>query len=726
MKPHLFRLVLFAALLLSVMRVSAQSIRHDIARDYERNLDFSAAADVFTDIVEKHPDDSLAQRGAVRCLIKTGKYEAAMSRLKVICEKSWKRPQDVLLYADMLRRNRQYDEAIIQYSAYLKANPGNSVLAPYAEDPGLINRIMRDSARFKLKAAASINSTYSDFGPCVADSLTFFFSSARPEGKGKKRAYAWNDQSYLNIFSATLNPDTSLRTASVESSTINSRFHEGTLSYDKANRVMYITRNLYYGGDAKKGKDGVLRLGIFSSQYANGEWATPEPFRFNDISHSNGHPALSSDGNTLYFVSDRPGGFGGTDLWKCTRENGDWTEPVNLGPEINTAYNEMFPFVQGEYLYFASEGHPGLGGLDIFRAEFRQGALQLIRNIGYPVNTSHDDFGLVMIGSGRRGFFSSNRPGGAGDDDIYEVRISKPVSLIISGKTLFADTGQPLENVTIIHKSADGVLVEEIAGISGSDGNYSIEIPYSDEVVIRGSKEGFLPTELHLVADPFSGFIDDADLRIKSFDYIATGTVFLSESNKPANNAKVLLTDQESGKVEEVITGPDGKYSFGLMPGSQYKITASYPDYIPLSVTINTSEAPKGEIKNDFKLFKAEKGTTVRMDNIYYDYGKADIRPDAALELNKLIDILRNNPSMKIELSSHTDSRGSDSYNLDLSNRRAKSAVNYIISQGIDKSRLVSKGYGETKPLNRCANGVECSEEEFQLNRRTEFTILDI
>jgi outer membrane protein OmpA-like peptidoglycan-associated protein len=265
-----------------------------------------------------------------------------------------------------------------------------------------------------------------------------------------------------------------------------------------------------------------------------------------------------------------------------------------------------------------------------------------------------------------------------------------------------------------------------LLGNSDENGQFEVETPFVQSLEIKALKQLYYPEIVEIETDPVSGYIENLEIRMKRFDYAVEGRVSLADKGEPTAGAIVRLLDENGDLIKEIETAADGRYFFILEEESNYTVEASYPEYLTLSENISTSGAEKGIIYKDFKLFKPEKGTVVKLDNIYYDYNSDVIRPDAAKELDRLVKILKDNPSMSIELGSHSDSRGSDSYNLSMSKKRAKSAVNYLISQGIDSSRLVSKGYGETKIKNHCKNGVECSDEEHEENRRTEFIILDI
>ncbi len=275
------------------------------------------------------------------------------------------------------------------------------------------------------------------------------------------------------------------------------------------------------------------------------------------------------------------------------------------------------------------------------------------------------------------------------------------------------------------------IKVEDDKGIiatvySGPDGSYRVAVPWTGKITITGDKKDYIPGTLSLEPDPRKTTIENADIILRKLDYAAKGRVIFSDNNAPATGAMVRLLSDKRQPLDTIIVGREGTYIFALNKNQKYIIEASLAGYITLSTEVNTDKLPDKLHQYEFKLFKPEKGVVVRLDNIYYDYNKDAIRPDAAVELDKLVKILQDNPTMKIELSSHTDARGSDSYNLSLSERRAKSAVNYMISKGIASSRLVPKGYGETKLLNHCSDGVECFDEEHQFNRRTEFLILDI
>lgn len=705
----------------------AQKAKYKLADQYFRSFDYANAAKIYEDILEKHPEDTIALRGAAMSYSNLRKPAKAEAKLKTLSELENVNPEDLFNYAHALRMNKEYDAALEVYRRLEKILPDDPVVLEYLSDPEVFDKIVRDSTRFDIKAS-SVNSEQSEFGVCVIDSANVYFSSSRSEGRGSGRVYNWNNQSYLNIFESSLGPDSSLSGAEASGRFFNTRYHEGSMSYDKVNDVLYFTRNNIKGShNEQTSSAGNLNLAIFyAERKENGEWNEPKAFEYNNPEYSYGHPAASPDGNKLYFVSDQGGGLGGTDIWMCSKQDGKWSVPENLGFKINTPGNEMFPYPSGDKLFFASEGHPGLGGLDIFYAVLDGGAILNVNNLGYPVNSSADDFSFYIFPKSKRGFFSSNRMGGQGDDDIYELTISPPKTLHITGTIVDDATDEVLEGVTIILERLNGEDNGTLLGNSDENGGFEVETPFVQSLEIKALKQLYYPEVVEIETDPVSGYIENLEIRMKRFDYAVEGRVRLADTGQPTAGALVRLMDENGKLIEEIETAADGRYFFILEEDSNYTLEASYPDYLTLSEDVSTSGLEKGISYKDFTLFRPEKGTVVKLDNIYYDYNSDVIRPDAAKELDRLVKILKDNPSMSIELGSHSDSRGSDGYNLSLSKKRAKSAVNYLISQGIDSSRLVSKGYGETQIKNRCKNGVECSDEEHEVNRRTEFIILDI
>jgi outer membrane protein OmpA-like peptidoglycan-associated protein len=415
--------------------------------------------------------------------------------------------------------------------------------------------------------------------------------------------------------------------------------HEASATYSPDGKMVVFARS----NSGKK--KGYLSVDLWASYYRNGAWTEPALININDRTTDDFSPVFSPDGTTLYFASGRKGGEGGTDLYKATMgTNGRFEPAENLGPEINTPGNESFPAVAPDgTLYFSSDGHPGLGKLDVFMVEKGK-----VRNLGAPINSSGDDFAPYFTGQ-NVGVFSSNRAGGKGSDDLYRFR----------------------RNTTkLVNFFVDGTLVE------------------------RDAKTG---------------------------------------TTKPVSAENVELFANGNRKLLEFTTGPDGKFSFKLDSASTYALVADRPGYFTVrsSVTTVGKTPPQDqlpEMVNEVRLpvtltlNKIVKNVAIVVENIFYDYNKADIRPDAAIELDKLVETLNDNPKITIELSSHTDSRGKDAYNASLSQRRAQSAVDYIISKGIAKERITAKGYGETQPVVRNAK----TEEEHQRNRRTEFKVTRI
>ncbi|MEY3398876.1 MAG: hypothetical protein RL220_1470 [Bacteroidota bacterium] len=711
------------SLILAASDASAQKSKHKVADKLFRSFNYEGAKEIYVDIIDSKggDTDTLAMRRLVECHMKTGNLSSAESVMSKVVTLTKNNPKDVQLLADIKRRQGRYAEASMMYESCAQAPGAGPMAGKYAAQPSFAEMIMRDSSIYTIISLQS-NSEGSDFAPSFFQSNQVVFSSARPEGLGGKKQYLWNGQPYLNVYTSLIKMDSTLDVPSLLSNTINSRYHEGSMSYDYRSNTMYFTRNNFLRGKLLKSESGQLNLAIFTSEYKDGEWGPLKPFDYNNKEYSTGHPSINGRGERMYFASDMPGGKGGTDIWYCDRKNSEWGAPVNAGPLVNTPGNELFPFAVGDStLYFASDGHVGLGGLDVFFVSGLTSDEPM--NMGYPVNTRYDDFGVAVFPNEMNGYFCSNRPGGKGDDDIYMFKLHPPDSLYSSGFVLDETSRAPISGARVWVQNPDGSVSETLSDNSGA---FKLASKWNSDVRFNSSKKQYMDGELDVKPSPRSAYLDNLEIAMKKFEFVSRGKVLLAENNQPAAGAVVRARNQKGEVVDSVTVDKNGFYFLPLAEGPKYTIEASMKDYVTLTVDVDSSDPSKKDFQYDFKLFKPEKGTIVRLDNIYYDYDKADIRPDAAKELDKLVKILNDFPTMKIELSSHTDCRGSDSYNLKLSERRAKSAVDYIISQGISKSRLVNKGYGETKLLNKCDDGVNCTEDEHSYNRRTEFKILDI
>lgn len=559
------------------------------------------------------------------------------------------KPEWYFHYAQALRTSGDYKSAAEIFHKYSELNPNNKkadLLAAYCDSAA--NQWKNKTPGFEVKTVNGVNSKQSDFGPAFFNG-TLAFSSDRNLNLDESN-YGWTGRGFLDIFSSKPAAPGEfwgeMKSPASFKGKFNQTFHDGP-AFFLENQAVYFTRT-FNDKAAKKDNIRTNLLKIFYANYENGKWSTLQPFFLNSPDFSVGHPTLTADGKTICFASDMPGGEGGTDLWICHKEGENWSQPVNLGPEINTSGNELFPSIQSDgSLIFSSDLLPGYGGLDLFCSKPKGNSWEKPENMGSPLNSSFDDFALNYAPNAKNGFFSSNRPGGVGSDDIYAFRkldIPEPV------KPAPVETPKP-------------------ALISG---------------VVR-DKTTLLPIE----------------------------------------GATVFIFNPNTGKVKVIKTGNDGKYSMEIDRAANFTVKAMKPKFIsdctpvtlPAIVPGNTYQADR-----DLLLDKLEVNKTFKIDNIYYDFDKYEIRADAKPELDKLVRIMNENP-INVELGSHTDSRGSFSYNDKLSQNRAQSAVNYIVSTGISQSRITAKGYGEHQLTNKCADGIKCTDEEHQANRRTEFKV---
>ena len=416
------------------------------------------------------------------------------------------------------------------------------------------------------------------------------------------------------------------------------------MAFSPDRKTIYFTRNNY--GKKKKlrrGKKGVNHLKIYTSEFIGGEWTKPIELPFNNENYSNGHPSISPDGKKMYFVSDRPGGFGQTDIYVVDiLDNSTFSEPKNLGKSVNTPYKEMFPFVTEKSIYFSSDRTMGNGGLDVYKSDYSEELLNLAINMGKPINSNRDDFSYIIDEESQRGYFASNRKGGRGDDDIYSFKNLTNLN-VIAGSVENLEKGEVLSNVAVALFNEDGEKLLETK--TDSLGNFTFE--------------GLLPTKKYHVVSLKEGFLEE-------------------KTQVTTKNNERIFVKQSIIPIKELV--------------------------------VRDNE----ELK-------------VNLENIYFDFDRFNIKSQSATELDKLVELMKDNPEMVIRIESHTDSRGSRAYNKYLSNKRAQSSRDYIISKGIDASCIESAiGYGEERLLNNCGDGVRCTRDNHLLNRRAEFIIVNM
>ncbi|MEP2237347.1 MAG: OmpA family protein [Maribacter sp.] len=546
-------------------------------------------------------------------------------------------PDYMYRYAQSLKSIKNYKDSEIWMKKFKKAKKNDVRAQNYNKEEGYFDELMTASNEYTIENLASVNSKESDFAPSFYKEFLVFSTGRDLETTDR------SSTPYLNLYKTTRPEKGQYSTATAFPEELKSVVNESSTTFSKDGNTMYFTRNNYKKGSFNRDKNGISRLKIYRSTFTDGKWGAIEDLPFNSDLYSVAHPSLNNEGTKLYFSSDMPGTLGASDIFKVAiHPDGSFGTPENLGSKINTESKETFPFISASgVLYFASDGHPGLGGLDMFSIDLKnEGA---VKNLGNPINSPNDDFSMIFDEETNSGFFASNRSGGVGNDDIYALK-TIDCMVTITGTAVDKDTEQPLPFVTVNGKNTSGGNIGE--AITDAEGNYSIEIPCQE-------------SQYSIVAN---------------LDGYEEGSIFMftTPDEKNIKNARVVL--EESSKV--AVIGADLVKVLKLAP-------------------------------------------------IYFDLNSSYLRDDAFENLDKVVAYMIKRPEVKVEIGSHTDSREEDGYNLWLSDRRAKRTVAYIISAGIDESRITGKGYGETALINKCANGVICSDRDHQLNRRSEFILIE-
>lgn len=744
-----------------------------------------------------------------------------------------------LKYAQVLASNGKYREAQEMYDKYTRKVEDDPRGKGFSKLYNDVSVLSKNANCYKVDYL-SINTNAADFSPSYYKNGLVFVSN-RHNTVGVRRVFSWNETPFLDLFflddisaiggqaaglgtgsgdikaprkrnskGTSLGSDEYTAPTANDSRTIgtygginamaglgygdrpiteserfggsiNSKYHEGPAAFFKDGSKVIFTRNNFNNGKAKRSTDGINKLKLYMGDANKDGWKNIKELPFNSDEYSTGHPALSPDEKLLFFASDMPGGFGGTDIYVSRLDGGNWSAPINLGKSVNSKGNEMFPFVDDKgNLYFSSDGHAGLGDLDIFFTQM-DGTTSKGRmiNLGAPINSSKDDFGIVTDALRKAGYFSSNRKRGGADDDIYkfdrECELKEGCDLIIA--VYDAETKMPLDNTKIVYEDKDGNIQEKM---SDADGSVKLEGLDPDiEFAFRATREGYSANTVSYSTKDCDNEASRLEIPMSRPKPVVDSTALAqngsNNGNNPngnnpnsqngyagetttqgqqgSNNGKngnvltgntctirgrvmtqgtkqaidgvlVTLRSECDGTTQTAYTDATGNYEFIVMEGCDYTVEGSKDNLGSKGKRIRKLNCKKGGVTADVFMFGS--GDIVQVDNIYFDYGKCNLRPDARSELDKLVSMMRKYPKMRIELRAHTDSRSESDFNQKISEGRAKISAGYLFKRGISRSRVEYAGYGETMPVNGCVDGVECTEEQHAQNRRTEIKILQM
>lgn len=866
------------------------------ANKYYSNYDYVKAITLYKKVIRKNTNTEALEKLANSYRFIKNYQQAELAYAQLMKQPDFD-PIDHFYYGMVLKSNNKIDEAKEQFKIYANAAPGNKKAELSVRSCDDIKLWINNVQQFDVKPVLNINTKYAEFCPTFYKDLLVFSSDRNTDWVNQSK-YSWNDHPFLNIYHSKISNDKNGQPFSFKKIKlfvwpINSGGHDGPacFSVERNLSTIYFT---HVNSINKKDPAFINRAKIYTSTYYPRKWATKKEFKYNSDLYSVAHPSISSDGKFLFFSSDMPGGSGGMDIYCCKKDGDGWAPPQNLGESINTSGDEVFPYIRKDgTLYFSSDGLSGFGGLDIFSATKTGDIFSNVKNLGRPLNSSTDDFGIVFNDDNTKGLFSSDREGGKGSDDIYSFTAFNKF-LTVSGKILLSQNiKDPVKNAKVTLLTEEGNIVNitttdstgffkfdnldpdkkymlkldendpelinkkryymaddkgKIVGVTvindkggkfvfqnlPTDANSLTEIPEEDVTIAGNLLFGESPskplanTKVNLVNDKgeivqstttntFGAFVfsnlppdqnfvvkvDENDTQLdpntkviitnKSgkeiqttmagakggfrFSFLAADKNKLqamvvedtelrfdfkgkltSDQNVPVVNSIVNLVNEKSeilkttktdangnfvfinlpadkntlialdendpqiktlnkiylvndkGVIVKEFTRTNGKFRFTILPSEQNKLGHMYVDDPWLQVL---------QFKNESK-----KDSLTIVENVYYNYAEYKILPEAQKALDKVITVMKNDPALIIELSSHTDSRSTFEYNMKLSQQRAKAAVDYIIAGGIAKNRISGKGYGESKLINKCADGVECTEEEHAKNRRTEFKIL--
>lgn len=725
----------------------AQSGRLAEADDLYKLVSYASAAEIYTDLVGSEVDSPTMKAKLADCYYQMGETMKAEEYYAQMAESPEATSKDVYQYAQALKENGKYAESDRYMIKFASMAASDSRAVQFLENKTYLDQIINQEAFFNVNHLM-MNTKNVEFGgyPLGGDKICFI--SDRNSRFAIKRIHTWNDKNYLDFFSASKTETNELTNVELRARKDNSRYHEGPLCLSPDGSTVYFTRNNISKGTLKRDDQGIQNLKMYwATVEADGSWSNVTETNLNSRDYSVGHPTISADGQTLYFASDRPGGFGGADIYKCTiNADGTLGEPKNLGKEVNTEGQDMFPWITKDgILFYSSDGNVGLGGLDVYAMipTKEGGDFTKKINLGEPVNTSKDDFALVMLDD-KNGFLSSNRISGTGDDDIYSVLLIKElkVNLTLNGLITDVRTKEILPGAIVELVSSTG---DVIATTTANDqGGYSFGLEPDMEYTVRAQKEDYFGNIGTVSTKNLPSGTEEIEKAValeKDPGLSLYALITSAKTKLPLDSVIVTVTDNMTGQKVQIVTDESGDYFRPLVDKKlddrgSYSFSLSRPGFIPKVVTYNTLFDKEGQYDVHANLdltldpMVTDLRQLIEINPINFDLNKDVIRPDAKIELDKIVEVMNKYPNMVVELGSHTDCRASYKYNESLSDRRAKSSAAYIKSKITNPERIYGKGYGESKLLNGCeCEGTvksDCSEEEHEKNRRTEFKVISV
>lgn len=625
----IFTFLLLVAVCSSTMMAQNKDTKK--ADGYYDRLAYTDAADEYQKLLKKNKGDRYVYERLANSYFFINDTKKAETYYKRVVKGRKVKPETVYNYAQALKTNGKYADSNEWMKKFAALKPNDTRASEFLKNPDYLPQLLEKKAKFSATNMTGLNSKFSDFGGFMIGK-DFYFASAR---NTNRKNYDWNDEPFLDLYKATRVGDAAIKNPNLLSSEVNTKYHEANAAVTQDGKRMYFDRNDYNDGDYEKDEEGINQINLYYAENISGVWKDAQLAPFNSSEFSTGHPALSPDGNTLYFSSDRPGGQGMSDIYEVSiLADGTFGNPTPVVGNINTEGTDAFPYVDSNgTMYFASNGHLGLGGLDVFYSEAKNNSFGKVKNMGNVVNSTDDDFAFIFDGTTQEGFVSSNRKGGKGSDDIYKVKQLEP-------------------------------LCESTATVTVIDAN---------------------------TKKPISGarvdFYDMMENKVGTQTTVSNGTATFDTTCDVAYTSQAVMKDYESASMD---------------------VAAGNDENVRVTIELNPIEVIIVEDK-------------IVLNPIYFDYDKHNIRPQAAFELDKVVAIMKKYPTMIVRADSHTDNRASDKYNLDLSNRRAQSTAQYIISKGISATRISGVGRGENTPRYSCGDG--CTDEQHATNRRSEFTI---